>query len=131
LEHRFRDRIKVETHLGYPDVIECFPSLLNQALMNLVSNAIDAIAEEGVVSITCGASDDAYVIAVSDTGHGIPEELRQRVLEPFFTTKPVGLGTGLGLSITYSIVQKHGGTLELLPRTGGGTIATIRLPLSR
>jgi len=131
LEHRFRDRIKVETHLGYPDVIECFPSLLNQALMNLVSNAIDAIAEEGVVSITCGASDDAYVIAVSDTGHGIPEELRQRVLEPFFTTKPVGLGTGLGLSITYSIVQKHRGTLELSPRTGGGTIATIRLPLNR
>jgi signal transduction histidine kinase len=53
----------------------------------------------------------------------------ERVLEPFFTTKPVGQGTGLGLSITHSIAQRHGGTLELGPNPGGGTIATIRFPL--
>jgi len=129
LEHRFRGRIDVEVEAGEPDVVECFPSLLNQALMNLISNAIDAIAERGVISIRSGARDGAYVIEVSDTGHGIPDELRQRVLEPFFTTKPVGHGTGLGLSITYSIVQKHRGTLELSPRPGGGTIATIVLPM--
>jgi len=128
LEHRFRDRVEVQVHAGEPDVIECFPSLLNQALMNLIANAIDAIADRGIIEVTWGRGDDAYVIVVSDTGHGIPEELRQRVLEPFFTTKPVGHGTGLGLSITYSIVQRHGGTLELSPREGGGTVATIRLP---
>ena len=67
---------------------------------------------------------------VSDTGQGIPDELRERVLEPFFTTKPVGQGTGLGLSITYSIVRKHGGTLQLSHREGGGTVVAIRLPMN-
>ena len=130
LEHRHKDRIRVETHLGYPDVVECFPSLLNQAIMNLVSNAIDASGEQGEISITTGADGGDFVIVVADRGHGIPDELRARVLEPFFTTKPVGVGTGLGLSITYSIVQTHGGTIELTPRVGGGTNATIRFPLA-
>ena len=62
-------------------------------------------------------------------GCGIPEELRERVFDPFFTTKEVGQGTGLGLSITYSIIKKHGGTLQLLPAAGGGTLAEINLPL--
>lgn len=129
LQYRFQDRIRVRTHFGYPDAVECFPGLLNQALMNLVVNAIDAIDGEGVIEITTGADDGHYVIAIADTGHGIPDELQARVLEPFFTTKPVGTGTGLGLSITCSIVQKHEGSLTLLPRPGGGTIATIRFPL--
>ena len=129
LGHRLKDRIEVQTHIGLPDVVDCFPSLLNQAIMNLVSNAIDAIQDRGVISITSGADAGSYVIAVADTGHGIPEDLRQRVLDPFFTTKPLGQGTGLGLSITYSIVQRHRGTLELEPAAGGGTIATIRFPL--
>jgi two-component system, NtrC family, sensor kinase len=130
LEHRFKDRIHVATYLGYPDVVECFPSLLNQALMNLVSNAIDASEGRGEISITTGADGSDFVIDVADRGHGIPDELRARVLEPFFTTKPIGVGTGLGLSITYSIVQTHGGTLELTPRDGGGTNAAIRFPLA-
>jgi two-component system NtrC family sensor kinase len=99
-------------------------------LLNLVSNAIDAIEGQGSLTVTTGADTDAYVITVSDTGKGIPDELRERVLEPFFTTKPVGQGTGLGLSITYSIVRKHGGTLELSHREGGGTVAAMRLPMT-
>jgi two-component system NtrC family sensor kinase len=129
LEHRYKDRIVVHTSFGYPDLVECFPSLLNQALMNLVSNSIDAIEGPGQIWVMTGADGNDYVIVVADTGHGIPEELRARVLEPFFTTKPVGVGTGLGLSITYSIVQTHGGTIDLSPRSGGGTTATIRFPL--
>jgi two-component system, NtrC family, sensor kinase len=116
--------------LGEPDALDCFPALLNQALLNLVSNALDALTDDGALTITTGQDGDAYSIAVMDTGTGIPAELRERVLEPFFTTKPVGQGTGLGLSITYSIVRKHGGTLELLGRDGGGTTAMIRLPQS-
>ncbi len=131
LEHRLKDRINVETHFGYPDVIECFPALLNQALMNLVSNAIDAIDGEGTISITTGADAENYVITVTDTGYGIPEHFRHRVLEPFFTTKPVGQGTGLGLSITYSIAQRHRGTLQLTAAEGGGTVATLRFPLKQ
>jgi two-component system NtrC family sensor kinase len=129
LEHRYQHRIVVQTHFGYPDVVECFPGLLNQALMNLVANSIDAIEAAGAISITTGADGKDFVIVVADSGQGIPEEVRARVLEPFFTTKPVGVGTGLGLSITYSIVQAHGGTIELSPRAGGGTNATIRFPL--
>src|SRR5690606_22434020 len=111
------------------DVIECYPGLLNQAIMNLVSNAIDAIEGEGVVRLSSGVEGGMYEIVVADTGKGIPSELRERVLEPFFTTKPVGQGTGLGLSIAYSIVKQHGGTLELRDRAGGGTEAVVRIPL--
>lgn len=130
LGHRLQDGIEVQTRFGEPDEVECFPSLLNQAVMNLVSNAIDAIGTQGTLTISTGQDGDAYSITVEDTGHGIPEGLRQRVLEPFFTTKPVGEGTGLGLSITYSIVRKHGGTLDLRSRDSGGTAAVIRIPLS-
>jgi two-component system NtrC family sensor kinase len=130
LGHRMGDRVQVETKLGEPDQVDCFPGLLNQALLNLVSNSIDAIEGKGKITVTTGAEGDLYAITVSDTGQGIPDNLRERVLEPFFTTKPVGQGTGLGLSITYSIVRKHGGVLELSSRTGGGTVAAIRLPMT-
>jgi two-component system NtrC family sensor kinase len=123
------DRIRVEKDLRAPDQIDCFPGLLNQALLNLVSNAIDAIEGEGNITISAAVEDDVFAIKVIDTGQGIPDDLRERVLEPFFTTKPIGQGTGLGLSITYSIVRKHGGTFELSRRDGGGTVAAIRLPL--
>jgi DNA-binding response OmpR family regulator len=130
LGHRLGDRISIEQRIGEPDIIECMPGLLNQALMNLVTNAIDAVAGVGRIVVFARPEADAYVIRVEDTGPGIPAELRQRVLEPFFTTKAVGQGTGLGLSITYSIVKKHGGTLELGEAPGGGTAAVIKLPLA-
>ncbi len=133
LAHRTRGRIEVETKFDEPAELDCFPSLLNQALMNLVANAIDAIEESnrmGTLQIRGGAEAGAYVLCITDNGAGIPEALRERIFDPFFTTKDIGKGTGLGLSITYSIVKKHGGTLELTPVAAGGTIAEIRLPLS-
>jgi two-component system, NtrC family, sensor kinase len=131
LGHRLRDRIEVRTQYGEPDLVDCYPSLLTQAIMNLVANAIDSIQERGQIVISSAAEGAEYVVSVADTGIGIPVELRERVLDPFFTTKPVGQGTGLGLSITYSIVRKHGGTLELRARPEGGTVATLRFPLER
>jgi DNA-binding response OmpR family regulator len=129
LGHRTRDRIQVETAFGEPDAVECYPSLLNQAVMNLISNSIDAIADQGRISVRTCAVDGMYEIQVSDTGSGIAPEHRDRVLEPFFTTKPVGEGTGLGLSITYSIVRKHGGTLSIACPDAGGTTVTLRFPI--
>jgi len=129
LEHRLKEGIVVETSFGEPDLVDCFPGLLNQAIMNLITNAIDAAGPAGTIRIATYAEGGDYVIAVTDSGPGIPDALRERVFEPFFTTKPVGEGTGLGLSITYSIVQRHHGTLELAPAEGGGTRATIRFPL--
>ena len=131
LAHRTRERVEIEPRYGSPDELECYPGLLNQALMNLVSNSIDAISGTGKISIETGVVDGAYQIRVHDTGCGIAPDLRDRVLEPFFTTKPVGEGTGLGLSITYSIVQKHGGTLAIECPESGGTSVTIRLPFRR
>ncbi|HEX4337161.1 MAG TPA: ATP-binding protein [Polyangiaceae bacterium] len=131
LGHKLSDNIKVELCFGDPDSLDCYPSLLNQALMNLIANAIDAMSDGGVLGVRVGAEGDDYTIVVTDTGTGIPSALRERVLEPFFTTKPVGQGTGLGLSITYSIVRKHGGTIELRDAEGQkGTAAIIRLPPS-
>jgi two-component system, NtrC family, sensor kinase len=129
LRHKFAGRIEVTTHYGHPDVVDCYPGLLNQAIMNLVANAVDAIDGPGEISISTGADSDGYSILIADTGRGIEPELRERVFEPFFTTKSVGQGTGLGLSISYSIIQRHHGVLELQPRGGGGTVAVIRLPL--
>jgi two-component system, NtrC family, sensor kinase len=130
LEHRCKGRVAVETSFGEPDIVDCFPSLLNQAIMNLVSNAIDAIADEGTIFIETRHEAGDYLIVVTDTGHGIPDALRDRVLEPFFTTKPIGQGTGLGLSITDSIIRQHRGKLELRAAPNTGTVATLRFPLN-
>lgn len=128
LNHRLEGRIEVETQLGEPDTILCYAGLLNQAIMNLLTNAIDAIDGPGKIVISWGARSDDYAICIEDSGHGIPDDVRERVFDPFFTTKPVGEGTGLGLSITYSIVQKHGGYVRLERGATGGTKATISLP---
>jgi two-component system, NtrC family, sensor kinase len=129
LEHRLKDRIAIAVDLRPPDVLECYPSLLNQVLLNLVANSIDAIEGPGTIQITAGAEGDTFVISVTDNGPGIPADVRDRVLEPFFTTKPVGQGTGLGLSIAYSIIKKHDGTFDLSDAPGGGTLATVRVPI--
>jgi two-component system NtrC family sensor kinase len=130
LAHRLEERVELVRDLQGPDQLDCYPALLNQVLMNLVVNAIDAIEGKGKVTIKTYASGDFFFFDVIDTGSGIPEHLRERVLEPFFTTKPVGQGTGLGLSIAYSIVKKHQGELSLTGAEGGGTLARIRLPLA-
>jgi two-component system NtrC family sensor kinase len=129
LGHRLKDRITVETTFEPPAEIECYPSLLNQALMNLVGNSIDAMEDGGTVGIHAGAHNGQFEIVVSDTGHGIPDAIKDRVLEPFFTTKEVGKGTGLGLSITYSIIQKHGGSIVIEDGDPTGTRIRLRIPL--
>jgi two-component system NtrC family sensor kinase len=130
LSHRMAPRIAVSLTCDPPERIECNPELFNQALMNLLSNAIDAISGEGKIHVHSGRSGDMYTLSVSDTGSGIDPKVRDRIFEPFFTTKPIGVGTGLGLSIAYSIVQKHGGTLEALDAPGGGTRMLLSVPLA-
>jgi two-component system, NtrC family, sensor kinase len=129
LAHRIGKNIELSTRFQEPDLVDCYPGILNQAIMNLVSNAIDALEGGGRLDVSTELGAAAYIIRVSDTGGGIPSEVRERVFEPFFTTKPIGQGTGLGLSITYAIVQKHMGSLELSETPGGGTTAVIRIPL--
>jgi two-component system NtrC family sensor kinase len=129
LHHRLRDRIRVEKVYTEPYSVSCYAGQLNQVLMNLLANAVDAIDGEGVITITTGEQDRRFRIAIRDTGHGIPEDLRDRIFEPFFTTKPVGQGMGLGLAICYSIVQTHQGTLTVNSREGEGSEFVVEIPI--
>jgi signal transduction histidine kinase len=101
---------------------------LRQALLNLLRNAREAMPEGGVIDVSVRAEGMSVVIRVEDRGAGIPEEIRTRVFDPFFSTK--GQGTGLGLAITRQIVEAHGGELVCEPRPGGGTIFKIALPIA-
>jgi two-component system NtrC family sensor kinase len=110
------------------------PAQLQQVLLNLFNNAIDAIAERhgsqgGELGVKVGPDENGKVmIAVTDNGIGISPENMKKVFTPFFTTKPVGKGTGLGLSVCYGIVDSMGGTMEASSERGVGTTITIRLP---
>jgi two-component system NtrC family sensor kinase len=128
LDHRLGDRISVDVDLDAVDVIDGYPALLNQALMNLLANSIAAISDKGRIAVTSHWAPDGYRIEVRDSGQGIPHELRDRVFEPFFTTRPIGHGTGLGLSITDSIIKKHGGRIEIAEAEGGGTRVILHFP---
>ena len=119
----------VEKHYGKLPEIKCLASQLNQVFMNLLVNAAQAIQNRGVITIATGAEGDWVWVKISDTGCGIPQQNLKRIFEPFFTTKPVGSGTGLGLSLSYSIVNKHGGRIEVASAPDAGTTFTIRLPL--
>jgi signal transduction histidine kinase len=103
---------------------------LQQVFLNLFSNALDAMiaSGRGTLSVTFREAAKYFEIVIADTGEGIPVEIQQKILEPFFSTKGVGKGTGLGLSISYGIVTKHKGTLAFSSNPGKGTTFTIRFP---
>jgi two-component system NtrC family sensor kinase len=128
LKHKMSGRIQVERRYGPERSLSCYAGRLNQVFMNLIANAADAIHGKGKIVITTGQTDDAYRISVRDTGKGIPEAIRGRIFDPFFTDKPIGQGTGLGLAISYGIVQDHHGTIEVQSQEGAGSEFTIRIP---
>jgi signal transduction histidine kinase len=105
---------------------------LQQVVINLVINAVDAMEENGVLTIETRKAPrtEEILIRISDTGKGIPEEILPLIFEPFFTTKKVGKGTGLGLSIVHGIVTRAGGKIEVASSSKGATF-TIRLPIAR
>lgn len=113
-----------------PDV-ECLPPQLNQVFMNLFVNAAHAIEERGTITIRTGTQGDKVWVEVSDTGKGIAIEHLSRIFDPFFTTKPIGKGTGLGLSVSYSIIQKHHGSINVASEVGVGTTFRVILPVTQ
>lgn len=106
------------------------PSAIQQVLVNLAINALDAMADAAAPCLTIRLIQrhDKNVIEVQDNGTGIPPQNLNRIFEPFFTTKPVGKGTGLGLSISYRLVEKHGGTMRVQSTPGQGTTFTMSFP---
>ena len=163
LNHRLkansqRPAIQVATQLGDLPLVDCYPGPLNQVLMNLLANAIDALEERTArwdfpeieanpnrLTITTrlvksdssqlsnsSTDTDTVEIAITDNGSGIPPAIQAKIFDPFFTTKPVGKGTGIGLSISYQIVvEKHHGVLTCCSQPDQGTTFMIRLPLKQ
>ena len=107
----------------------CHPQQLNQVFMNLLVNSAQAIEVQGEIIVSCWHENGSIYVSVSDTGSGIPEEIRHRLFEPFFTTKEVGMGTGLGLSISYDIIKKHNGEITVQSEVGKGTTFTVQIPV--
>ena len=122
--------VSIETELA-PDLsaISASPSEMQQVILNLMNNAVDAIGKGGgLVKVITRNQDGKVVFEVTDTGEGIPEANFSRIFDPFFTTKPVGHGTGLGLSICYGIINKLGGDIAVRSVIGQGTSFSIVLP---
>jgi two-component system, cell cycle sensor histidine kinase and response regulator CckA len=132
--------ILIERTDGPPTIIEGDPAQLGQVLLNLCTNAADAMNGKGVVRIETGeielAPDEIEglpggrygKLSIIDTGTGIDAETKKRIFEPFFTTKPIGKGTGLGLAMVFGAVQAHGGGITVESEWGRGTTMTIYLP---
>ena len=113
--------------------VQCVISQLNQVWMNLFINAVNAMPDRGVITVSTGMEDRAGAawawIRIADTGTGIAPENLSRIFDPFFTTQPVGSGTGLGLSLAYSIISQHNGAIKVDSVPGKGTRFTIFLPV--
>lgn len=136
-EWKYVAEIKLDLDENLPSV-PCYAQNIGQVFMNLIVNASHAIAdvvdsaknEMGTISISTCKVDEELEIKISDTGKGIPEEIREKIFDPFFTTKDVGKGTGQGLAIARSaIIDKHSGTIKCLSESGKGTTFVIHLPL--
>jgi len=149
LQHRLKDQpdkpaIEVIRDYGNLPLIECYAGQLNQVLMNILVNAIDALDELNIkrtyeeikanpsqITIRTSVNDAQWMeIAIADNGPGIPEQLKNRIFDPFFTTKPVGKGTGMGMAISYQIItEKHSGKLECFSTVGQGSEFRIQVPI--
>lgn len=105
------------------------PDQIQQVFLNLMLNALDAMPDGGILTISTRRKGGAIEIVFRDTGTGIDEKIRDRIFDPFFTTKPFGKGTGLGLSICYGIIREHNGTISVKSKKGQGTAFTIILPV--
>ena len=128
----YRGRIEVETDFGELPEVECYPHLLSQAVLNLLTNAGQAIEGKGTVTVGTRAEGERVHIWVSDTGCGIRDDDKPKILQRGFTTKPLGVGAGLGLSIVRQIVtENHGGTIDFESERGKGTTFHVRIPVQQ
>ena len=132
----FNAQMKKDFEAGLP-TLELVPQDIGRVLLNLITNAFYAVNEkskEGIewyeptVSVHTKKVDDKIQVTVKDNGNGIPESIREKIFQPFFTTKPTGSGTGLGLSLSYDIVKAHGGELRVKTKESEGTEFIVLLP---
>jgi signal transduction histidine kinase len=117
--------------------VSCQPQDLQRVILNLCSNGMyEAVknassgGDAAILTVSSYTSDGSYMVDISDSGKGVPENIRDKIFQPFFTTKPTGEGTGLGLSMSYDIIKQHGGDLSLVSEEGKGATFRIRLPMA-
>jgi signal transduction histidine kinase len=124
-----KGRVEVQRNLPSAPTLAVFdPQQIQQVLINLIQNAVQAMPEGGKLHVGLAGADNQVVLTVRDTGVGISEENLARVFEPFFTTKPEGQGTGMGLATSYGIISRHHGSIDVDSQVGVGTVFTVRLP---
>jgi PAS domain S-box-containing protein len=141
LEHRLkvqpdRPAIQIVKEYGQLPLVECYAGLLNQVFMNIIANAIDVLQEPlenpGIIRIRTEVEGTLAVIRIADNGAGITDRVKQRIFDPFYTTKRIGSGTGMGLAISHSIiVEKHKGEIQCFSVVGKGTEFRIEIPIRR
>lgn len=129
LNSKLKGQVSLRREYGELPPVRCHPAQINQVFMNVLHNAIQAIEGPGQICIRNGQQGDTVWVSVQDTGHGIPAALVERVFDPGFTTRGVGVGTGLGLSIAHQIAAEHGGSLTLESTSGEGTTVRLSLPV--
>jgi PAS domain S-box-containing protein len=129
VHHELKNRIEVHKNFGDLPPVKCFPNQINQVFMNILVNASQAIAEKGDIYVDTYTRSGNAVVEIRDTGKGIPNDQLERIFDPGFTTKGVGVGTGLGLSIVHQIVADHNGSIEVSSEVGKGTTFRIILPI--
>ncbi|MEJ2664808.1 MAG: ATP-binding protein, partial [Spirochaetia bacterium] len=125
---------KVIKNLSPLPEIECSGGEINQVLLNIILNAVQAIKSQqrknpGTITVSTKEQDSFIICTIADDGPGIPGEITDKIFDPFFTTKEIGEGTGLGLNISNDIISKHNGELSVKNRKGGGAEFSIKLPV--
>lgn len=128
LRHEYKNRIEIIKNYGQLPLIQSSKIKLNQVFINIINNACQAIEGKGTVAIETSHENEKISIKIKDSGSGIPQDVIDKIFNPFFTTKPVGKGTGLGLSISHDIIKEHNGTLNVESEKGKGSTFTICLP---
>ena len=131
LENQTKYHANIITKLTDLPLVMGYAGKLSQVFTNLISNANQAVDDNGSIHIFTEKTEKGIQISVQDNGHGISEENMKNLFTPFFTTKPIGEGTGLGLSISHGIIEEHGGTILVSSELEVGTIFTVQIPLNQ
>ena len=131
IQHEIKEEIEVVKEFGDIPRIYCYPSELNQIFMTLLTNAVQAIEDDGTVTIKTSADNTSVYVKISDTGKGIPSEKLETLFDLNFTTKKSRVGVGMGLSNAYNIIQKHNGEIKVESEVGKGTGFVITLPIKQ
>ncbi|MEH6736841.1 MAG: ATP-binding protein [Shewanella sp.] len=128
IDHELKYKAEVQKVFSDLPLVRCVPSQVNQVLLNLLLNAVQAFNKRGIIIISTGSNESWVWFSVKDNGPGIPEDKLEQIFQPFYTTKAKGQGTGLGLALSRSIIDKHLGVLEATSKLGFGSCFTVKLP---